>query len=146
MKVDYPSFFVKTGAIVAIFATLPFGKAIIASFFVTWVYQYIVALIFGVKAMPTMDALCFIGDDTAVANFSSASFLDPLDFDYLKGKLKKFMADKPKLRYSVRQIFGDYYYEDTIIDESIEYVLQKIPVDLKNDKDIEEFIGKHLNK
>lgn len=42
------------------------------------------------------------------------------------------MKQKPKLRYCIKQILGDYYYADTNPDEMINYTFTKIPKELKN--------------
>ena len=47
------------------------------------------------------------------------------------------MAEKEKLRWKIETIFGDYYWKDTTIEESIDYVFQRIPKDVKCEKDIE---------
>ena len=81
MKVNHNYFLLKCAPLVAIFATLPFWQAALVSLFLTWAYQYVVALICGAVAMPTMDNLCFLGDSTAIPNFMSVTTIEPFAFD-----------------------------------------------------------------
>jgi hypothetical protein len=45
------------------------------------VYPYIIAAIYGVKVMPTMDMACFFGDDTARANIMTAITSEKFTFE-----------------------------------------------------------------
>ena len=60
--------------------------------------------------MPTMDTLCFAGDDTALANGMSIFLFDKTPFEDAKQRIMNVFKIKDKLRYKVVQIFGDYYY------------------------------------
>lgn len=57
-----------------------------------------------------------------------------------------FMRDKPKLRWSIVKLWGDYYWKDTTVEESIDYVLQKIPRECHSERDIEAVVNEDLNK
>lgn len=72
--------------------------------------------------MPTMDTMCFIGDDNIRVNFISFTIIDKYDHNKVKERLKTFMREKPKLRWKIVKILGDYYWADTDIEESINYV------------------------
>jgi len=63
MKVDKMAFLTKTGLILLAFKIIPFPWNTPGCLFLIWVYQYIIAFIYGVHAMPAMDTLCFIGDE-----------------------------------------------------------------------------------
>jgi hypothetical protein len=68
---------------------------------VTWAYQYVVALIFRVHAMPTMDMVCFFGDEKSNVNFMSFTIIDKYDFEKARKRVIQFMKEKPKLRYKI---------------------------------------------
>ena len=55
------------------------------------------------------------------------------------------MNDKAKLRYRVREVFGDLYWEDTPISENIDYCFSRIPKDCHSERDIEQFVNSDLN-
>ena len=81
MKVNLVAFFAKSSVLILILASpLPLRYSIILCLFLTWVYQYVVALIFGVHAMPSMDMACFLGNDKARVNFMSATYLERYEF------------------------------------------------------------------
>lgn len=72
----------KYGVIFTILAipSLTWYNSILLSLFVTWFYQYVIALIYGVHAMPSMDSICFLSKDTARINFISVTTVDKYDF------------------------------------------------------------------
>lgn len=122
MKVDYPAFLTKTAVLVLILALLPFPYSILLGLFVTWGYQYLVAFAYGAIVMPTMDTVLFIGDDDVRINFISFTIIEKSEFNLIKDRIKVFMKEKPKLRWRITKIFGDYYWQDTSVEESIDYV------------------------
>jgi hypothetical protein len=145
MKVDEKSLITKTSVLVALFLTAPFPWSIPLALFLTWVYQYLIAIFYGVHVMPTMDTLCFMGDDNIRVNFISFTILDKMDFKMVRSRIEKFMREKPKLRYKIVKIWGDYYWADTKVEDSIDYVLQQIPNECKNERDIEQLVNEDLN-
>jgi len=87
--------------------------------------------------MPTMDSMCFLGADTSRTNFISFTIIDKNEFSKIKSRINSFMKDKPKLRYKVVKIWGDYYWKDTKIEDSINYVFTPIPKECHSERDIE---------
>lgn len=146
MKVDYQYFFLKLSVLILLLALFPVKWSIPLCLFLTWVYQYIVAAICGVHPMPTMDMVCFFGDDKTNVNFISFTIIDKFEFNKAREKIIRFMQEKPKLRYKIKKIMGDYYWQDTTIEESIDYVFKKIPKECHNVRDIEKFVNQDLNK
>ena len=82
MKNNMTSTLLKYGVIFTILAipSLTWYNSILLSLFVTWFYQYVIAFIYGVHAMPSMDAICFLSKDTARINFISVTTVDKYDF------------------------------------------------------------------
>ena len=78
------------------------------------VYQYVVALLFGLKVMKPMDQACFISSSKSNINFVSVSFFDGnFDEKWFEEVFKKGMIARfEKLSYRVVMKFGDLYYED----------------------------------
>lgn len=113
MKVNHTYFFLKSAVLVLILAILPLKLAIPACLVLTWCYQYFVALVFGLKVMPTMDLVCFFGDEKARVNFESCTIVDNFSFDKMKEKFLNHMKLKAKLRYCIKEVMGDLYYQET---------------------------------
>ena len=54
---------------------------------------------------------------------------------------------KDKLRYSVVEIFGDYYWKDSNdIDRLVDLTMRKMPTDVKNERQLEKFVNEEINK
>ena len=121
MKIDYPATLARLGVLLLVVTMVPMPYSIILSLFLTWVYQYVIALIFGVHAMPTLDMVCFLGMDTARANIHSFTIIDKYEFEKAKKRVAGFMRDKAKLRQKIKKIWGDYYWQDTTVEESLDY-------------------------
>jgi len=113
MKVRLEFFLARISVLILLFAALPFWQAALVGVFLTWSYQYLVAWYYGVFAMPSMDSMVFMGDDTARVNFISITTLEKYDFSLVLSKAREFMLQKPKLRWHITEIFGDYYWKDT---------------------------------
>jgi hypothetical protein len=82
MKNDIQATLLKYGVLLAILAIpgLSWYKSLILCLFVTWAYQYVIAYVYGVHAMPSMDAICFLSKDTARINFISVTTVDKYDY------------------------------------------------------------------
>ena len=145
MKVDYPAFLTKLAILALVFALTPFPWSILYAIVMTWGYPYVIAFFNGVIAMPTMDQMCFLGDDDIRINFISFCIIEKHEFEKVKGKIRGFMKDKAKLRWKIEKIWGDYYWKDTTIDESIDYVFQRIPKECHSERDIEAVVNEDLN-
>ncbi len=76
--------------------------------------------------MPSMDQACFLGPDTSRVNFISVTTTERYTFAQAKERARKFMLQKPKLRWSIVEILGDYYWKDNNVDEMIEKSMIKI--------------------
>ena len=105
-----------------ILAVAPLPWSFPLCLFVTWAYQYLIAFYYGVHVMPTMDMACFLGDDDIRVNFISFSVIEKFGFEKIRERVKGFMREKPKLRWKIVKILGDYYWADTTVEESIDYV------------------------
>ena len=145
MKIEVLACVTKSALIFLLFWITPWPWNVPLTLLVTWGYQYLIAIVYGVHAMPTMDSLSFMGNDDTHANIISITYIEKYDFERGREKIKKYMADKPKLRWKIVSIWGDYYWKDTTIEESIDYVFQKIPKEVHNERDIEKVVNEDLN-
>jgi len=58
-----------------------------------------------------MDSACFLGDNnTTRINFISVTTVDKYEYALARARAKSFLIQKPKLRYHIKEIFGDYYW------------------------------------
>ena len=146
MKLSLSYFLLKSSFLVLILASLPLKYSIPLCFLLTWIYQYVIAFIFRVHPMPSLDMLCFAGDDTCQANVLSYTQMETYKYEQGKERIRGFIKDKQKLRYRVKEILGDYYYEEMPIDWVLECVVSKIPEDCKDQTDIDKFIAKVINE
>jgi hypothetical protein len=132
---------------VLVFAALPFWQGLLVSLVLTWSYQYVIAWMYGVKAMPSMDSMVFMGEETATVNFVSITTMETYDFEQAKVKARKFMLEKPKLRWHIVELFGDYYWKDTKdVEEILPLLIQKVPRQFKSEKELEAFVNEEINK
>ena len=44
------------------------------------------------------------------------------------------------------KIWGDLYWQDTSVEESIDYVFQRIPTECHSERDIERVVNEDLNR
>ena len=88
MKVDIGACLSKSALILLVLTVTPWPWTIPVAAFVTWVYQYLVAWYYGVKCMPTMDSLCFMGNDDIRVNIISFTTIERFDFELAKQRIK----------------------------------------------------------
>lgn len=148
MKVNQTSVLIKLALFILSFALLKWHLAIIAYILFIVVFPYIVALIFRVKVMPSMDMGTFYGSNNSTINFMSATHFEYVPYNKLQVKYREMIKSLPKCRYTIVEIFGDYYYKEVSIDEALEYCCQKVPKseEFKNEADIDKFVERHINE
>ena len=78
----------------------------------------------------------------------NCSMYDKGDIEAIELCFKKAVSDFPKMRYKVKEIFGDYYYEEMSVEETIQKVLLYPEGDdkiLRCQADINAYIRDNLN-
>ena len=138
-------FALKSSFLVLIFALVDWKLACFLSLFAIWGYQYVIAAVFRLHTMPGLDLICFQDSNESAANMLSVTMYERLKFEVMQERMKKCITDKPKLRYRIKVILGDYYYEEVPVEEAIDIVFRKIPVECKNEQDIDKFISENIN-
>ena len=146
MRIQWTYFILKFSVIIAIFAAINWRYAVPLIYFVTWVYQYVIGFFLRIHPLPSLDILCFCGTAACKANCISVTFFEKMDVETAKKRIRSFILAKEKLRYRIRIICGDYYYEETPIDEVMEHAFNKIPADCKDERDIEKFCSEVINQ
>jgi hypothetical protein len=69
MKDHFNYFLIKIALLVPLFIVFSPLKAILASFAITWGYQYVIATVLGLKVMPTTDVNMHLGNDKGRMNY-----------------------------------------------------------------------------
>jgi hypothetical protein len=99
--------------------------------------------------MPAMDAICFLGDDSARVNFVSVTTLErgAYSFEDFKGKARQYIRDKEKLRWAVREVLGDLYWTEAGSPEQVlAMTIKTMPKEVRDVKELEEFVNQEANK
>lgn len=92
MMNDHITYFVlKSSVLVPLFIYLPFTEAFLAMMFVVWAYQYLIALVLGLRVMPTSDFGCFLDTKEGRVNFMSATVIEKLPFESAKKRFERLM-------------------------------------------------------
>lgn len=75
----------------------------------------------------------------------SVTFTERYEFEKAKARARRYMLEKKKLRCCIQEIFGDYYWKEiTDIDRAVELCVEKLPTNLKDDRQIEEFVNEQI--
>lgn len=153
MQVYYP--LIKISLAIAIFAVMQifFGKWWISALTVmavTMLYPYWVASVVpNTIVMPAMDTITYVSNPNQLVNYMNCSTYDSPDPDLVQNAFRKSIEQMPKFRYKVKEIMGDYYYEEMSIEETCKKALlrpespDKI---LKSQAEIDEYIRDNMNE
>jgi hypothetical protein len=112
IQTDPLYFSIKTGILVAIFALLQDWKLATGVSLVLIVsYQYVIAAIYGVIVIPSMDLGTFFSEDKAPLNIiSSIMMSNRPGRDEIQHLYRKSIHMHPKMRSEIKMILGDPYY------------------------------------
>jgi len=112
-------------------------------------YQYVIALIFpNTIVMPVMDQQTLISEKSAIVNYMNASTYHKYSEEVFWLQFEELFKLIPKFRYKIKEIAGDYYYEEMTLEECKKKVFltpQSNDKILKNQQDIDEYIRDNLN-
>lgn len=154
LKVFWPT--IKTFTIILIFVILrlPFGLPALSSIgiclLIVYFYQDVVALIIpNTIKMPPLDQQCFLSSTKAHVNYMNVTVQDKPTTKCAEAKWAEMLDLYPKMRYKVKEICGDYYYEMMSKEETLKkaYIYPKSPEhELKCQKDIDAYIRDNMNK
>ena len=87
---------------------------------ITGFYQDLVALIIpNTIRMPPMDQQTFLSRNQAVSNYINCSLQDKKCVEAAQKNFIRALKMKPKMRYKIKVICGDYYYEEMTVEETI---------------------------
>ena len=69
--------------------------------------------------MDPMDASCFLDSKESHVNYVNCSLQDIECAEAAFYKFQKVMEKQPKLKYKIKEIAGDYYYEEMSHEEAV---------------------------
>lgn len=99
-----------------------FGKWWISTLIVIAVillYPYWVASVVpNTIVMPSMDTITYVSNPKQLVNYMNCSTYDSPNPDTVHMAFKNCIKMMPKFRYKVKEIMGDYYYEEMSIEET----------------------------
>jgi len=93
---------------------------------ITMSYQHVLALLVpNTIVLAAMDHQTYISDPKSVVNYMNCSTYTGDSEDALVGSFIKSFNIFPKMRYKVKEIAGDYYYEMMSVEDTIERMFLK---------------------
>ena len=100
--------------------------------------------------VPSMDSVCFISNDRNIVNLAGFGMYDDERIEIVKNQqIKKLVSKHPKMRYKLKVIMGDYYYEEMSLEETIEKAFigpASEDLKLKSQDDADDWIRDNLNQ
>ena len=127
MQIYYPV--IKISFALVFFAVMQmiFGRWLVSTITVIsmiLLYPYWVASVVpNTTVMPAMDTITYVSNPKQLVNYMNCSTYDSLDPDILHLNFKKILRQMPKFRYKIKEIMGDYYYEEMSIEETCQKML-----------------------
>mmetsp|Transcript_37881 Transcript_37881/g.57958 ORF Transcript_37881/g.57958 Transcript_37881/m.57958 type:complete len:182 (-) Transcript_37881:1124-1669(-) len=103
-------------------------------------YQRIVAMMVpNTIAMPAMDQMTFLSNPQANVHYMNNTHFDQPGVGVEDLRLEELCRMHPKMRYKIKQIMGDYYYEEMSVEEAMEKAILKPDPEklLRNQDDID---------
>ena len=137
--------FSKFGIVLAIILLFPLKFAVLTLMIVAATYQHVVAHVYELHVMPSMDRNCFMSNDKAVANIISATTMSEGKPEYAREAFGRLIDAHMKARSEVVRVFGDMYYKE--IDKAVAYekCIETLPDGLiKNQEDLEKYVAEWL--
>jgi len=69
--------------------------------------------------MPTMDQATYLTNDKSPVHYANVSTYDSDRIDIIESRYLEMVKKYPKLRYKVKYICGDPYYEEMSYEETV---------------------------
>ena len=153
LKIFWPT--VKTIAIVLFFliCVMIFGlstnMSFVVCFIIVYFYQNVVAMVIpNTIKMGAMDHMCYLSSTKAHVNYMNVSLQDKDSRDAGLQNFRRLCTKMPKLRYKIKVICGDYYYEEMSVEETMQKAVIRVQSPeamLKNKNDIDMFVRDNMN-
>ena len=137
--------FSKLGIVLVLFLILPLKYAILALLVLAYTYQHVVARMYGLHVMPSMDLNCFMSNDKAVVNICSCTTLNYGEPKYAKEAFGRLIDAHLKARAEVVRVFGDMYYRELDKEVAYEHCFETLPDGfIKTEADLQKYVGERI--
>lgn len=127
MKLSLKHFLLKSAIVLLLFVLFRLPIAISLLVVLIPTYRYIVAFIFGLKAMPIMDIATFLGTEESRVNVMSSILFERQSNEKASERFKSLMSRVKKTRYAIVEKFGDMYYKELPLEEAFKKVFLVMP-------------------
>ena len=111
MQFKAKEFFIKFSVFPVLFSTMDFGWAVSLSLLLLVFYRDVIGLAYKLQPFPSMDICTFFSTPNANSNIMSVIYFERLATEKTKEKFRELIEKLPKMRTSIVEILGDYYYK-----------------------------------
>lgn len=111
MQFKAREFFLKFSVFPVIFCLLDFGWAVCISLLVLVFYRDVIGFIHRLQPFPVMDICTYFTTPNANSNIMSVIYFERLATEKTREKFRDLIRRLPKMRTSIVEILGDYYYK-----------------------------------
>jgi hypothetical protein len=124
----------------------------ISCVFLMWGYQHIIAMVIpNTVVLPVMDYVTLISNNKANVQYMNQSqFTEAIEDDWSNMYTERMkLPQYAKFNYRIKQIMGDYYYEEMTMEEAKKMMFIKPESDdkvLRNQQDIDDYIRDNMNE
>ena len=146
-KLDSMIFLLKMSVIFSLFMAFSFKISIVLSIVIAATYQYVIAFFNNLHVIPAMDYINLLDDEEARINIITVAVIEKLGENHIKERLVKALNKYPKLSYSIKKTFGDFYYQQTDVNTVLEKCFVMMPKEkgFKNERDLDKYVEANLN-
>ena len=92
MLLNWNDFLLKSAIFPILFSIFSPLYAFLFSVITLFTYRYVIALIYGVKAMPALDIATFLGTEESRPNVMTAILFERLPYEQFHSKFKSLMS------------------------------------------------------
>lgn len=124
-------------------------QSLLICLMVTSFYQDIVAMIVpNTIRIPPMDQQTFLSGPNTISNVANCSMQDKKCVDAAYKNFDRMFEILPKMRYKIKEICGDYYYEEMTKGEATlkAFIEPKPDKVLRSQDDVDAYIRDNLNE
>ena len=114
-----------------------------------WYPQMVAKAVPNTIVMPPMDHQCFISSSGVHVNYMNITLYDAWKEKILLDSFDDVFKFMPKFRYKIKEIAGDYYYEEMPLEEMKQKIFVRPQSDdkvLRSQADIDQYIADNMNE
>ena len=99
--------------------------------------------------MPAMDQMTFLSSPKSNVHYMNNTHFDKAGVGLDDLRAEELIRMHPKMRYKIKCIMGDYYYEEMSVEETIRKCVLRPKSEehkLKNQDDIDQYVRDNMNE